>query len=118
LGVLAAALLVAALHFSTPTPALDAALTRGLAESKAPGAQAAIYRCGQLVWAGTAGSLDRKSGRSVRPTSRFVLASVTKTYTATMIMQLVQGGRLTLGTKLARYYPRMPNARRSPSACC
>jgi D-alanyl-D-alanine carboxypeptidase len=95
-----------------PVPPLYNALVTGLERSGAPGAQAAIYRCGQLVWTGTAGSLDRKSGRGVLPSSRYVLASVTKTYTATMIVQLVQRGRLSLDTKLARYYPRMPNAGR------
>jgi D-alanyl-D-alanine carboxypeptidase len=94
------------------SPALDTALAAGLKETGAPGAQAAVYRCGKLVWSGAAGVTDLKSKRPVTPSTLFVLASSTKTYTATMIMQLVQHGRLSLGTKLSRFYPRLPNARR------
>jgi D-alanyl-D-alanine carboxypeptidase len=50
--------------------------------------------------------LDRALSAAVTQTSS------TKTYTATMIMQLVERHRLRLSTKLARFYPRMPNAGR------
>lgn len=105
-------LLVPAAAAADPKPALDKALATGLSKTGAPGAQAAVYRCGKLVWSGASGVVDLKSRRPVTTKTLFVLASTTKTYTATMIMQLVQRGSLSLGTKLAHFYPRMPNARR------
>jgi D-alanyl-D-alanine carboxypeptidase len=39
-----------------------------------------------------------------------ILASATKTVVATMVMQLVQEGRLSLDQKLSDFYPRLPNA--------
>ncbi len=92
------------------TSPLQSALATGLRQTRAPGAQAAIYRCGRLVWSGVAGITDKQSRRPVAPTTRFVIASATKTVTGTMIMQLVQQGKLTLDTPLARFYPQLPNA--------
>lgn len=38
------------------------------------------------------------------------IGSITKTYTATLIMQLIEEGLLTLDTKLSIYYPQIQNA--------
>ncbi|NKI30445.1 serine hydrolase domain-containing protein [Croceivirga thetidis] len=38
--------------------------------------------------------------------------SITKLYTATMITQLIEEGKLSLDTKLSRFYPQIPNAER------
>lgn len=42
--------------------------------------------------------------------TKFRIGSITKMFTATMIMQLVEEGKLTLETKLGTYYPAVPNA--------
>ena len=44
------------------------------------------------------------------PKSIYRIGSITKSYTATMILQLADHGELTLGTKLGTYFPDMPNA--------
>ena len=93
------------------TTVLDRALAAGLRSTGAPGAQAAVYRCGRLVWSGAAGVVDLRSQRPVTADTRFVIASTTKFVTATMIMQLVERSRLSLSTPLSRFYPRLPNAR-------
>lgn len=41
---------------------------------------------------------------------RYHIGSVTKTYTAVMIFQLIEKGQLSLDTRLATYYPDMPGA--------
>ena len=38
------------------------------------------------------------------------IGSITKCFTAVMVMKLVETGRLSLDTKLATYFPRLPNA--------
>lgn len=78
----------------------------------APGAEASVVACGALVWAGAGGVTDLRSRRRVTPATPFVIASSTKTVTATMVMQQLQAGRASLGTPLARFYPRLPNARK------
>jgi len=42
--------------------------------------------------------------------TRYRVGSITKMFTATMILQLVEDGRLTLSTTLDKYYPSIPNA--------
>jgi D-alanyl-D-alanine carboxypeptidase len=43
-------------------------------------------------------------------TSRYRIASITKTYTAVMIFQLVEEGKLKLTDPLARFFPQIANA--------
>ena len=99
---------------SAPTPpaAFNAALRSGRMKSGAPGAEAAIVACGQVVWAGADGVTDLRSKRRVTNGTPFVIASTTKTVTATMVMQQVQAGKLSLNTPLARFYPKLPNAKK------
>ncbi|WP_298533597.1 serine hydrolase [uncultured Algibacter sp.] len=42
--------------------------------------------------------------------TKFRIASITKTYTATMVYQLVEEGKLKLSDKLSKYFPQIPNA--------
>lgn len=42
--------------------------------------------------------------------SKYKIGSITKTFTAVMIMQLIEEKRLQLTTKLSKYYPQIPNA--------
>lgn len=98
---------------ANPNPGpLNAALRSARARTGAPAAEATIVACGRVVWAGADGVTDLQSRRKINTNTPFVLASTTKTVTATMIMQLVQAGRLSLNTPVARFYPKLPNARR------
>jgi D-alanyl-D-alanine carboxypeptidase len=56
--------------------------------------------------------MDLASGRPAAPSTRFVVASTTKTVVATLVLDLIQRGKLSLSTPLSRFYPRLPNARR------
>lgn len=72
-----------------------------------------MVACGKLVWEGASGTTtDQSPGPPATVTTPFVIASTTKTVTATMIMQEVQArnSKLKLTTKLANYYPKLPNA--------
>ncbi|MBC2845374.1 serine hydrolase domain-containing protein [Winogradskyella flava] len=42
--------------------------------------------------------------------TKFRIGSITKAFTAVMIFQLVDEGKLTLGTPLSQFYPKIPNA--------
>ncbi len=47
------------------------------------------------------GVMNKETGRPIDKSSQFMLASVTKTYTAVMIMQMVQEGKLALDDRLS-----------------
>lgn len=89
-----------------------AALRTARAQTGAPGASAAVVACGKLLWAGYSGVTDVRSRRPVTSSTLYVTASTTKTVVATMVMQLIQAGRLSLDTPLSRFYPQLPNASR------
>ena len=86
------------------------ALKQGWQATRVPGVQAAVMVCGRLAWSGAAGVGNVTTRSKITPTTRFVLASTTKTVTATMILDLVEQGRLSLTTTLATFYPQLPNA--------
>src|SRR4051794_6146115 len=90
----------------------DVALHDGRASTGAPAATGAIMRCGQLLWSGADGVLDTSSGRPATTTALFAIASSTKPFTATLVLGLVDRKKLSLGTRLARFYPKLPKAKK------
>ena len=51
-----------------------------------------------------------EEGIPATPESIYRIGSITKSYTGTMILQLIERGELTLDTTLDTYFPNMPNA--------
>ena len=56
--------------------------------------------------------MDLDSQRPATPQTLFATASTGKLVTAELVMELVQRHKLSLRTRLSRFYPRLPNARR------
>jgi D-alanyl-D-alanine carboxypeptidase len=90
---------------------LAAALGTARNRLHAPAATAAVVVCGRVVWADATGVLDLRSERPASNRTLFILNSAAKTFVATMVMQEIQDGRLSLGTRLSQFYPSLPNAR-------
>ncbi|MET9429486.1 MULTISPECIES: serine hydrolase domain-containing protein [unclassified Streptomyces] len=57
------------------------------------------------VWNGTAGVADRDTGRERHPNDRYRVASITKTFVATVVLQLEAEGRLDLDDTVDRWLP-------------
>jgi CubicO group peptidase (beta-lactamase class C family) len=64
-----------------------------------PGAGLAIAKNGKLVLARGYGMANLQAGDPVQPTTGFLLASVSKSFTAAAILNLVQHGKLTVDQK-------------------
>jgi CubicO group peptidase (beta-lactamase class C family) len=62
------------------------------------------------------GIANQLSGESVRPETIFRIASITKTYTATLVMQLVDQGRVDLDRPLVEQLPEFRLARPEDTA--
>ncbi|TDB86349.1 class A beta-lactamase-related serine hydrolase [Actinomadura sp. 7K534] len=56
-------------------------------------------------WSGAAGVSDVRSGRPADPAGYFRIGSVTKTFAATVLLQLVDEGRLRLDDPVAKHLP-------------
>ncbi len=84
---------------------LDARLQTLLKRSGIPGVSAAIIWDDGRTWAGAAGSADLATRTAMTPDTAFALASVSKTLTAGVVLQLVGEGRLALDQPVAPLLP-------------
>ncbi|HPH65046.1 MAG TPA: serine hydrolase domain-containing protein [Kofleriaceae bacterium] len=60
---------------------------------------------GKVQYIGAAGIANRQTGASITTATKFKIASVTKTFTAVMALQLVQEGKLDLKATIGTYMP-------------
>src|SRR5262245_60659745 len=58
------------------------------------------------------GQINGAEKKPLTAASRFRIASITKTYTAVMILQLVEEGKLKLSDTLDKFFPQIPNAQK------
>ena len=75
---------------------------------KTPGAAVVVVRDGEVVLKKGYGMADVAASLPNTPKTRFLLASVTKTFTATAIMQLYDRGLLNLDDPVSKYLPDFP----------
>ena len=79
-------------------------LRRLTAEHRVPGACLAILHDGE-VWDCASGYLNLNTMVEATPDSLFQIGSITKVYTATLVMQLVDAGRVELDAPIQTYLP-------------
>ena len=94
-------------------PKLDQFLDRLAEKNKAMGGLT-LARDGHVVYSHFVG-FSYINGADKRPATaatKYRIASITKTYTAVMIFQLVEEKRLKLTDTLERFFPQVPNAPR------
>jgi D-alanyl-D-alanine carboxypeptidase len=92
---------------ATRAPADPAALQKqldGVVEAGAPGV-VALVRTGRQTWQGASGLGDLDAKRPARAGDRFRIGSVTKSFVATMALQLVGEHKLGLDDHLERWLP-------------
>ena len=83
-----------------PASELQVLLDETVAEG-IPGISAAIATRDGVVWRGVAGKADLKTGAPVHPDMLFGIGSITKTFIAVVILQLVEEGQLDLNATAA-----------------
>jgi CubicO group peptidase (beta-lactamase class C family) len=73
-----------------------------------------IAKDGKVVYTRAIGyaQVDATTKKPLTAASRFRIASITKTYTAVMILQLVEEGKLKLTDTLDKFFPQVPNAKK------
>ena len=93
--------------------AIDEYIKAEMERRHIPGAALAIARHGKLMKVRGYGLADVEHDVPVTPDTVFELASVTKQFTATAIMLLVEEGKVQLDDPVAWHLPRAPEAWRS-----
>jgi D-alanyl-D-alanine carboxypeptidase len=92
---------------------LDQFFDRLAEKNKAMGSLV-IARDGKVLYSRAIG-YSQMNGTEKKPltaANRFRIASITKMFTAAMILQLVEEGKLKLTDTLDKFFPQIPNARR------
>src|SRR5262245_48327091 len=80
---------------------------------RVPGMAVGVVEDDQLVYARCFGTTNLDTGQPVKPQTLFHMASVTKTFVGTAIMQFVEAGELDLDAPITTYLPyfRLDDAR-------
>ncbi len=90
------------------TVELDRLVATAQAEQRMPSVSACVFRDGEIVWERVHGLADVASARAATTDDVYRIGSITKTFTAVLVMQLVDEGRLQLEAPLRTYLPEAP----------
>src|SRR5436853_76240 len=85
--------------------ALEACAAAFVKEHRLPGASVAVVHGDGLAWSAGIGLCDAAAGRTADDATLYRVASVTKTFTGTAIMQLRDEGRLDLDDPVVAHAP-------------
>lgn len=104
-----------------PLPAADAALTARLDSvarawmdgGQSPGLSVAVVRGRDTLLVRGYGEADRATHAPVTPATAFRLGSVTKQFTAALVMQLVERGTVQLDDPIGKHLAELPEAWRA-----
>jgi D-alanyl-D-alanine carboxypeptidase len=88
--------------------ALDVRLERWRVKTGTPGVSVAIFFPDGSAWHGAAGLADVKAGRKVTADTAFPIASISKTFTSALVLDLVADGRLSFDGRARTYLPTLP----------
>ena len=99
----------------TITEAIDVYIMEQMDSLKIPGVAVGVVRGDQVVYLQGYGVAD-ETGRTITPQTPFLIASLSKSFTALGIMQLIEEGRLELDAPVQRYLPWFQVAEEEASA--
>ncbi|WP_405439284.1 beta-lactamase family protein [Streptomyces avidinii] len=103
-------------EFAQLTPAvarqLDDSIRKVLAEAKIPGVIVAVSAPGKGEYVRSFGVADKATGAPMTPNLNMRIGSVTKTFTVTALLELVDDGKVGLDDPIAKYVDGVPNGDR------
>lgn len=73
-------------------------------------ASISIFKNGKEIYQKSYGFVDVDNQIKSNATTKYKIGSISKTYTSTLILKATENGKLSLNTKLEKYYPELPNA--------
>jgi CubicO group peptidase (beta-lactamase class C family) len=93
----------------TEATAIDRAVTATLQAASVPAASIAVVKDGKLVYAQAYGFAEMPARRAT-PSMAFAIGSVSKQFTASLVLLLAQDGKLALDDKVGRFLPDLAGA--------
>ena len=82
---------------------MEKSLDKAMEESRSPGVIAAVWAPGKGTWVAMRGKADLKTGRPPQKGDKTRIGSITKTFTATAVLQLVDEGKIKLDDPIEKY---------------
>jgi len=84
-------------------------LLQSYAGAGMPGASVMVVKDGQPILTKSYGLANVEAGVPIRPETNFRLASISKQFTATAVLMLVERGALKLDDSIRQYFPEFPD---------
>jgi D-alanyl-D-alanine carboxypeptidase len=92
------------------TTKLTAEIEKQMREQNLPGVIVAVTAPGESEYVAALGKANLETSRAMNAKDPFRIGSITKTFTATAILQLVDQGKLSKSDRLEKWFPDFPNA--------
>jgi D-alanyl-D-alanine carboxypeptidase len=89
---------------------LDAAIAQEMLDNDIPGVAVGVWVPGEGEYVVARGKANIETDEERSVDDPFRIGSITKTFTATAILQLVEEGKLSRSDSLSEWYPSFPNA--------
>lgn len=83
---------------------IDSYVEREIKAAKIPGAALGVVKNDKTIYMKGYGKAD-ETGRAVTPQTPFIIGSISKSFTALAVMQLVEAGKLELDAPVQKYLP-------------
>jgi CubicO group peptidase (beta-lactamase class C family) len=96
----------------SPWADVEAQATKMVADKLTPGVEICVRKKGAVIFSKGFGLADIETATPMSPASVCRIGSITKQFTASVILQLAHEGRLGLDDSLSVYIPDFPNAPR------
>src|SRR5690606_31512331 len=103
-------LIVQVSHAQTPNIKLLDSLFQYIEANDKNMGSVSVYKDGKEIYQKTIGYASISDQVKANAKTKYRIGSVSKTFTAAIIMQLVDQGKLTLDTRLKQFFPQIPNA--------
>jgi CubicO group peptidase (beta-lactamase class C family) len=91
-------------------PALTDKISAELQKSGAPSVSVAVVTDGKLSLAQGFGKADLSTGRASDPSTRYAVGSISKQFTAAIVLLLQEQGKLSLDDRVSKYFPDLTRA--------
>jgi D-alanyl-D-alanine carboxypeptidase len=95
---------------ATTTARVDEAVTNVIGDTGIPSASIALVEHGQIVYLRAYGEARLQPAMPATTEMQYSIGSVSKQFTAALILMLVQDGKMTLGDPVGKYLPHLTRA--------
>lgn len=89
---------------------MDQVVEKTMQQYGIPGVIVGVWVPSRGAWVKTKGKSNITTGKVIEPDERVRVASITKTFIATVVLQLAEENKLSLDDKLEKYAPNIPRA--------